>query len=138
MLALVAVIAMGFVAGGTWRASMPASLGAGACGAAFAPTIVRVNVGSSITIGGADGHSYNDLRARGAWLDDRLRTSVDVYLPFLPAVQDAEIPAMIGYGVDLVRGRLLSPLVGQTFAEASDLMLCTSREGPIWWTAEIE
>ena len=33
MLALVAVIAMGFVAGGTWRASMPASLGAGACGA---------------------------------------------------------------------------------------------------------
>ena len=71
-LALVAVVAMGLVAGGTWRASLPASLGAGACGAAFAPTIVKVNEGSSITIGGADGYSYNDLRARGAWLDDRL------------------------------------------------------------------
>ena len=111
------------------RPSLPATAGPGACGPETEPTVFMMNAGSSIAVGGADGHSLDDLRARGAWIEEHLRVSLDIYLPFLPAVQSAEEPAMIDYGVDLVQGRLLSPVVSQPFGGEPASVRCMPKAG---------
>ena len=137
-LALAAAVVMGLFAGGTWHSTSPTSTKTSTCNTETEPTVLMMNAGSSIAIGGANGHSLEDLRSRGAWLEEYLRVSLDSYLPFLLPAQSAEQPAMIGYGVDLIQGRLLSPVVSKPLVKKTVSILCTSKVGPIWWTTDIE
>ena len=132
-LLLCIIVLVGINAGGSWRTKDLLSIDRGICASGKIPTVVVTGKGSSIMIGGNNGYSYGELKSRGKWIDNRLRSDVNSYLPLLPAVSAIVAPSMIGYGFDMVKGNLLSPLVHQSFEHSQLVSACARIKEGVWW-----